>query len=165
MNPNISDTRFLVVDESHNDLSILNGILRSIGATDVQRTSDLFGALEILNSNEVDIVFVANAQRSEDGFELLRMIRNAKDLPDRGLHIVMTSSDSKAATIKAAIRTGSDGFLAKPFSARSVEQQVQNILEKPIPRVEFGDYFGPDRRRRVDPAFGGSDRRGADEVA
>ena len=159
MSTSPSESSFLIVDESHNELSIMSGALRAIGAETVHRTADMFGALEILKSNEIDIAFINNPKGAESGFELVRMIRSAKDLPSRGLNIVMTSYACDAATITTAIRSGADGFLRKPLSVKMVDQQVRVILTHPIPRVEFGDYFGPDRRRRVDPNFAGTDRR------
>jgi DNA-binding NarL/FixJ family response regulator len=165
MGPIPSKISCLVVDESIGELAKLAGALKSVGAVAVHQATDKQDALKILNSHKIDIAFISNSQQRENGLDLVRKIRSAKGLPSRGLSIVMTSFASDAATITSAIRSGVDGFLRKPITLESLEKQLRAILSKPLSRVEFGDYFGPDRRRKVDRNFEGADRRSAEAVS
>ncbi len=165
MGPMPSKISCLVVDESAGEFAKLQGALKSAGAVAIHKATDKASAMKILNSHSIDIAFISNSQQKENGLDLVRKIRSAKGLPSRGLSIVMTSFASDAATITSAIRAGVDGFLRKPISLGSLEKQLRAILSKPLSRVEFGDYFGPDRRRKVDQNFEGTDRRSAAPVS
>ena len=140
----IAETHFLIVDESENDLSIIGGILRTLGAKIIYRTNDAVQALKTLKTEEIEIVFVANSHLNDHGFKLLRAIRGSKSLSSQGVRIVMTCSECKASTIKTAIRLGADGFLAKPLSAKAVEQQIRGLATNSSPR---------DERREPGPAL------------
>jgi hypothetical protein len=50
-------------------------------------------------------------------------------------------------------------FLAKPISAKSLYDRILNVVLKPRPFVKTKTYFGPDRRRNVNPNYGGLERR------
>jgi len=54
-------------------------------------------------------------------------------------------------------------FLAKPISVKGLYSRIRSIIERPRPFVRAGLYFGPDRRRRDNPAYMGGERRKAVE--
>jgi two-component system chemotaxis response regulator CheY len=64
--------------------------------------------------------------------------------------------------IAEARDAGVNEFVAKPITARSVLDRLQLIIDHPRPFVRTDDFFGPDRRRRNDPAYDGPLRRKAD---
>jgi len=49
--------------------------------------------------------------------------------------------------------------MVKPISAKALYQRVLNIVANPRPFVKTQNYFGPDRRRNVNPIYVGPDRR------
>jgi len=53
----------------------------------------------------------------------------------------------------------------KPFSSRDLYARVVQIIEKPRQFVDVGEFFGPDRRRKIDKEYKGPRRRGDDELA
>ncbi len=50
---------------------------------------------------------------------------------------------------------------AKPISAKSLYERILNVVANPRPFVKTKTYFGPDRRRGVNPNYGGLERRKA----
>ncbi len=52
--------------------------------------------------------------------------------------------------------------MVKPVTARAVLDRLNNVIFKPRPFIRTAEYFGPDRRRRQDPAFEGPWRREGD---
>jgi DNA-binding response OmpR family regulator len=56
---------------------------------------------------------------------------------------------------------GVSEFLVKPFTTKSLYQRIVHLIERPRQFVRSGEYFGPDRRRRVED-FAGEDRRQVD---
>jgi hypothetical protein len=49
--------------------------------------------------------------------------------------------------------------MAKPISAKALYQRILNIVARPRPFVRTKTYFGPDRRRNVNPNYVGPERR------
>jgi DNA-binding response OmpR family regulator len=50
-------------------------------------------------------------------------------------------------------------FVAKPLSARTLLNRLNAVIYQPRAFVRTQTYFGPDRRRRVDPMHQGPWRR------
>jgi hypothetical protein len=49
--------------------------------------------------------------------------------------------------------------MAKPISAKSLYQRILNVVANPRPFIKTKSYFGPDRRRNVNPTYVGPERR------
>jgi two-component system chemotaxis response regulator CheY len=47
----------------------------------------------------------------------------------------------------------------KPFTAKALYQKIEHVIEKPRLFVLNDQYFGPDRRRKKDINYNGSERR------
>ena len=50
-------------------------------------------------------------------------------------------------------------FLAKPISAKALYQRILNVVANPRPFIKTKTYFGPDRRRNINGAYIGPERR------
>lgn len=61
--------------------------------------------------------------------------------------------------VTAARDAGVTEFLAKPISAKALYQRVVNIVANPRPFIKTKVYFGPDRRRAINPNYIGPERR------
>jgi two-component system chemotaxis response regulator CheY len=73
--------------------------------------------------------------------------------------IVMLTGHSEKKRVIAARDAGVTEFLAKPISAKALYQRVLNIVANPRPFIRTKSYFGPDRRRNVNPNYAGTERR------
>ncbi len=63
----------------------------------------------------------------------------------------------------ASINTALDDFKNRRFTGRGVIERISLVVDHPRPFVRSKTYFGPDRRRRVDPHWPGPHRRATDE--
>jgi DNA-binding response OmpR family regulator len=71
----------------------------------------------------------------------------------------MITGHSERSRVSAARDAGVNEFLVKPVTAKSLMERLTLIVNKPRNFVKSKNYFGPDRRRRPDPNYGGSERR------
>ena len=76
----------------------------------------------------------------------------------------MITGHSTMARVNEARDAGVSEFLAKPLTARGVIERLHQAIENPRTFVRTEDYFGPDRRRRDDPAYTGPRRRSTDKA-
>jgi DNA-binding response OmpR family regulator len=105
-----------------------------------------------------DLVISDLVMKPINGLLLLRWVRTAKDSPNRFMPFVMLSGAADRDYVNAARDLGANEFLAKPFSAKSVYERIIEVVDYPRQFVATRAYFGPDRRRKAQPA-GGEDRR------
>jgi DNA-binding response OmpR family regulator len=106
-----------------------------------------------------DIVLTDWAMPIFDGLELTRMIRQPGANANPYAPIIMLTGHSEKKRVVAARDAGVTEFLAKPISAKALYQRILNVVANPRPFIKTKSYFGPDRRRIVNPNYIGMERR------
>lgn len=156
--------KILLVDDNHYMRVLLAEILRAIGVHNIYEANDGAEGLQMMRDNPVDIVMTDLSMQPLDGIDFVRLLRNSPDSPNKMAPVIMITGHSTFARVKEARDAGVNEFLAKPLTARGVIERIHQVVDNPRPYVRTGDYFGPDRRRRVDPAYKGPFRRATDEA-
>ncbi|HEX7760561.1 MAG TPA: response regulator [Caulobacteraceae bacterium] len=151
--------KILMVDDNHHMRTLIGEILRAIGVSHLYEAADGAAALEVLRRHDIDIVLTDLAMQPLDGIDFCRLVRNAPDSPNPMIPIIMITGHSTMRRIGEARDVGANEFLAKPITARGVIHRITEIVEHPRSFIRTQDYFGPDRRRRVDPHYRGPMRR------
>src|SRR6516225_2317037 len=88
-----------------------------------------------------------------------QMIRQPGANANPYVPIIMLTGHSEKKRVIAARDAGVTEFLAKPISAKALYQRILNVVANPRPFIKTRTYFGPDRRRNVNPNYSGPDRR------
>jgi two-component system, chemotaxis family, chemotaxis protein CheY len=154
--------KILLVDDNHHMRVLLTEILRAIGCKNVFEAADGAEALQTLRNHPIDIVMTDLAMQPLDGIDFVRLIRNSSDSPNPMVPVIMITGHSTGRRVAEARDVGVTEFLSKPVTARGVIERINRVVENPRSFVRTGDYFGPDRRRRDDPAYNGPYRRHLD---
>ena len=154
--------RILIVDDNHYMRVLLAEILRAIGVKEIHEANDGAEGLQMMRTHAIDIVMTDLSMQPLDGIDFVRLLRNSPDSPNQMAPVIMITGHSTAQRVSEARDAGVNEFLAKPLTARGVIERIGQVVEHPRPYVRTGDYFGPDRRRRQDPAYEGPWRRSAD---
>ncbi|MFP4381700.1 MAG: PleD family two-component system response regulator [Candidatus Sumerlaeia bacterium] len=126
MSPNRQ--KALVVEDFRTMRKAIIKILNSIDM-DVLEAGNGLEALEILDKNEVDLVFTDLVMPEMDGFELCEEIRRRPNM--RHLPVIVISTHRDAQYVIKALRTGADDYLTKPFTA----QLAQRVSERAMSNV------------------------------
>jgi two-component system chemotaxis response regulator CheY len=154
--------KVLVVDDNHHMRVLLSEVLRAVGLQNIYEAGDGAEALQQMRAHPIDIVMTDLAMEPLDGIDFVRLLRNSPDSPNQMAPVIMITGHSTMRRISEARDVGVNEFLAKPLTARGVLDRLQKIIDHPRPYVRTDDYFGPDRRRKVDPKYDGPRRRSAD---
>ena len=156
----LSALRILVVDDNRQAAEIVKSILAGVGAVDVRVTGTAHQAFDIIKTEAIDFVIVdQNLGKGAEGVELTRRIRRDPACPIPFAPILMLTGYADAKRVKAARDAGISEFLVKPFTVAGLLQRVEALIFQPRAFVRAEGYLGPDRRRRSDPKYGGSERR------
>ena len=163
MSSGLESLRVLLVDDNQHMRAIVMTVLHGVGLTFIREARDGSEALETLRDWQADLAIVDFQMFPLDGVEFTRLLRNAPDSVNVYLPIIMMTGHSERSRVVEARDAGVTEFVAKPVTAKSVLDRMQAVIYHPRPFVRSNSYFGPDRRRRQDPAYTGPWRRSTDE--
>lgn len=153
------DLDFLIADASAHMRKLVRAMVTGFGANRVYEVGDGAAALEVVEGQMPHILICDIKMPIINGVELMRMIRNPNASKNPYIPIIVATAQSQKKTIVEVRDAGATEILCKPFSITGLYRRVQNIVINPRTYVDVSDYFGPDRRRRADPAYGGPYRR------
>jgi two-component system chemotaxis response regulator CheY len=157
--------KVLVVDDNVHMRTLVCRILNTMGIKTIYDATNAKQAWEIFGMNPVDVIFVDWVMAGMNGVEFTEKVRNAPDSPNPFVPIIMISGYSSKECVNAARDAGVTEFLAKPVSSKGILSRLTAVIENPRPFVRTKTYFGPCRRRRIDPFYKGPERRIAKDEA
>ena len=115
--------------------------------------------LEAFTQYGPDIIITDWVMPIFNGLELVQMIRQPEANANPYVPIIMLTGHSEKHRVVRARDAGITEFLTKPISAKSLYERIVNVVVRPRPFVKTKTYFGPDRRRNVNPNYTGVERR------
>lgn len=154
--------KILLVDDNQHMRMLLTEILRALGVRQIFEALDGAEALQLMRDIEMDLVMTDLTMGPLDGIDFVNLLRNSPDSPGPFTPVIMITGHSTMRRVAEARDAGVNEFLAKPVTARGVIHRINLLIEHPRQFIRCTDYFGPDRRRRQDPAFTGPYRRQGD---
>jgi two-component system, chemotaxis family, chemotaxis protein CheY len=152
--------RVLLADDNAHMRTIVTALLQSIGVKHFREARNGAEALEIMRGWQCDVAMVDFRMDPIDGVEFTRLVRNAKDSVDIFLPIIMLTGYADRARVIEARDAGVTELIVKPVTAQAVIARLNSVIYHPRPFVRTETYFGPDRRRSVNPEYTGPERRG-----
>lgn len=162
MSTGLSALRVLLVDDNPHMRALVFAMLQGLGMKELYEARDGEQALERMRREPVDIALVDFLMRPVDGVHFTREVRNSPRSPDIYLPIIMMTGHSERSRVEEARDAGVTEFVVKPLTVQGLVSRINAVIQRPRPFVRCDGYFGPDRRRRVEPAFGGPWRRRGD---
>lgn len=155
----LSNLSALIIDDNFHMRHLVKSVLSALNVRNVAEAEDGASAIKTLRHFEADFCICDWAMTPIDGIDFTQLIRNSEDSPNIYLPIIMLSGHTEMNRIMIARDAGVNEFLAKPVSATSLYQRIRAIVEQPRKFVRTSNYFGPDRRRRIEPNYVGPERR------
>ena len=126
--PTSTATRFLVVDDFSTMRRILRNLLKELGFTNVDEAEDGAVAWQKLQGGGFDFVVSDWNMPNMDGLTLLQQVRANPQL--KHLPVLMITAEVKKENIVAAAQVGASGYIVKPFTAGTLSEKLNKILEK-----------------------------------
>ena len=125
LNQNSVETKvsIIVIDDDKELCSLFKDTLEELGHT-ITTVNDSSKGLELVKSNDYDLVFLDLKMTGMDGAELFRQIRMAK--PNLLVTIITGYPDSNLMT--NALAHGPLGVMNKPFNSSDIISAINNYL-------------------------------------
>ena len=119
--------KFLVVDDFSTMRRIVRNLLKELGFSNVDEAEDGVVALQKLNHDDFDFVISDWNMPNMDGLSLLKAIRADDKL--KRLPVLMVTAEAKKENIIAAAQAGANGYVVKPFTAATLDEKLNKILQ------------------------------------
>ncbi|NPT55692.1 chemotaxis response regulator CheY [Paraburkholderia elongata] len=120
--------KILVVDDFPTMRRIVRNLLKELGYSNVDEAEDGQAGLARLRSGTYDFVISDWNMPNLDGLAMLKEIRADANIAH--LPVLMVTAESKKENIIAAAQAGASGYVVKPFTAATLDEKLNKILEK-----------------------------------
>ncbi len=156
-----SDLSVVIETETPDLGRMLRGAMKGAGARDVRIAAGPREALEAFLTEEPEafVVVVDGPDFNNHGIAMIRFLRTYEKCPNRYVPIVAVSDRRDPKTVRAVINAGGHEYCLLPASGDTLMRKISNAIFVGFPFVEAPGYFGPCRRRKVDPSYQGAERR------
>ncbi len=124
--------------------TLLTGILRELGVSTVQSTSDPEKAYRMFCAFPSDVV-ISDWTLDRDGAGFIKRLRDESS-PNPFVPIIVTAPTTELSEVRRARDEGMTEYLAKPISPQRLYDRLVAVIEDDRPFVRTSAFFGPDRR-------------------
>lgn len=117
--------KILIVDDDPYILMSLEFLMKKHGYS-VMVARNGSEALELLDSQEPDLVLLDIMMPDVDGYAICQHIKSTQKLQDA--KVVFMSAKTKEVDIQKGYDLGASLYITKPFSTRDLMKQIQELL-------------------------------------
>ncbi|MEM5474650.1 HD domain-containing phosphohydrolase [Hoeflea sp. AS60] len=114
------------IDDSPSVLSFLKQTIETIDNCKVLAFLDPNNAIEVLRTQQADLILVDYNMPGINGIELISQVRHIRQSDD--IPIIMLTSETDPAIKIAAIEAGATEFLTKPIDTAELSIRIRNLL-------------------------------------
>jgi two-component system, chemotaxis family, chemotaxis protein CheY len=118
--------KFLVVDDFSTMRRIIKNLLHDLGYQNVVEADDGNTALPLLQAGDIDFLITDWNMPGMPGLELLKAVRADANLAK--LPVLMLTAEAKREQIIEAAQAGVSGYVIKPFTAETLKEKLEKIL-------------------------------------
>jgi two-component system chemotaxis response regulator CheY len=119
--------KFLVVDDFSTMRRIIKNLLNDLGYANVTEADDGATALPMLQGGNFDFLITDWNMPGMPGLELLKAVRADARLAK--MPVLMLTAEAKREQIIEAAQAGVNGYVIKPFTAVTLKEKIDKILE------------------------------------
>ena len=137
--PSGAQARLLVVDDNEDNRYTLIMRLQLEGYENITAADDGESALELLRTQDFDLVLLDVMMPKIDGYQVLRRLKTAGQL--HNIPVIMISALNEIDSVVRCIELGAVDYLAKPFDPVLLKARVGASLEKKRLRDEVAAHL------------------------
>ena len=124
----MKDLIALILDDNPFDSRILSTILRAHGFKQIISTDEFVEACNLVNQEQVSIVFIDIVLTEGNGLGFLDFIRTSPVCKIPDLPVVIVSAHTEQKWVEKAISSGADDYIQKPMSPATVIHKIGLII-------------------------------------
>lgn len=152
-----SGHRVLLIGAKTHNVQVLRSVLAMVGVGKVVRAEDSTAAIKLLSIEHFHAAFCELEAEAQLRFALAARRRDAVLNPM--IPIFLLQGQMRRRHLEKARDTGATDLLTTPLSPRTLASKLRAAMKDPRPFIVAQEFFGPDRRSKLRPAYFGKDRR------
>jgi CheY-like chemotaxis protein len=123
--------KVLLVEDNPINQRVALEMLAALGKHTVVTASNGLLALEILEKNSFDLVFMDLQMPVLDGFKATVAIREKEKMTKEGhIPIIAMTANAMKGDRERCLETGMDGYIAKPIKMEKMREEIITVLEQ-----------------------------------
>lgn len=119
--------RILVIDDFSTMRRIVKNLLSDLGFVNVDEADDGSTAWPLIQTNHYDLIVSDLNMPNLSGIELLKRLRLDNTLKNTAFLLI--TAEAKREQFLEAKQLGVDGYIVKPFTAETLNNQIEKIFE------------------------------------
>lgn len=120
--------KVLIVDDEPHILRSLGFVIKRAGYGVLEARSGA-EALELIEQERPDLVFLDIMMPELDGYEVCRKIKSSDELADT--YVIMLTAKGQQCDQQEGLKAGADEYMTKPFSPSRAIERVHAVLQRP----------------------------------
>lgn len=158
----LSQQRFLVIDDQAQAREALRTVAQTVGAFSVEFAGNYQDALYRIRNNRPDVILCDYMLgESRTGQQLLEELRRFELLQDETIFMMVTGEQSYEQVV-AAVELVPDDYIIKPFSPDKLLLRLERVVAK---KAFFADYYREKRRQEYAAALALLEKKRQSEAA
>ena len=147
--PSPLDNFKILIADSDSQLALVSKqMLRGMGFSNIHLTQSGEKALALIKSGGFDFLVTDWNLKDKDGVWLINHIRRDADSPHPTMPVIMLTGRMEQTDVQMARDNGIHEYVVKPFSAQTIYNRLERIVEFPRYFVVGKTFVGPDRRHK-----------------
>jgi len=137
------DAKILITDDNEFNLKVASGLL-SFMEIEAKTADSGFKAIELIEQNDYDIVFMDHMMPEMDGVETVHRIRKLGEKYEK-LIIIALTANAVLGSREMFLENGFNDFISKPIDA----EELQKIVQKYLPPDKIQKEAAKDENRQA----------------
>lgn len=117
----------MVIDDNSTNLAVAEGLLKKYGMN-VIKISSGHDALNIIESEKADIIFIDYMMPEMDGIDTLKCIRASGQKWCSGVPCIVLTADAAEGAEEMLLSAGFDGYISKPVDIKKLDVCIHAFL-------------------------------------
>ncbi|MEO5373456.1 MAG: response regulator [Alphaproteobacteria bacterium] len=103
---------------------------------------------------DIDVIVINSRVEGGDACDLVRKLRFSHKGRNPFISVILSIEQEDTADLGKFINSGADHIVVRPFSAKSLIDRIESLVDRRQPFVATSTYIGPDRRSKARPEEG-----------
>ena len=119
--------KILIIDDFATMRRILKNILKQLGFKNLVEADDGTTALNVLESQKIDLIISDWNMPKMTGLELLKKVRASTEY--KKTPFLMVTAEAQKQNVIEAVQAGVSNYVVKPFTAEAISDKLEKILK------------------------------------
>lgn len=142
---NLEDLKIMLVEPHRSTRRVLESVTAALRIRAPRWLEDPVEGLAAIKQDVPDLLILGQGLGAFDSLDLVERIRQDPHQPYAYLPIIFMTDDT-GHQAQEALERGVHTVLSRPISPDSLRDTISSVVDRPLPFVKTGSYFGPDRR-------------------